>query len=290
MAALCGFIASLLIAGSILVVWANRTLTDTSTYVATVGPVLSTPALDDFVATQVTSQVLRSAPPGQIASSLLTPAQIAGQTPQQLDALLTPVIGSSVVQILRSPQMHALWVQTNQTDHAAFIQQLDAGDSAITLDLTPLVNGVTSQMAQTKLAPVASKIALPSGKTTVQIKGTALEKVRTCYHLLKTATWVIVFLALMFAGLSVWASVHHAKTLRRILVSTGVSALLTAVLIAVAAAVALPNSDPQAARLAVALVGTLFHELQIGLLVLGVMCLVAAICSKLYSRGHPATA
>jgi hypothetical protein len=284
--ALCGLIASLLIAASILVVWANRTLTDTNTYVATVGPVISSPALQDFIATKVTNQLLTSAPTTQLASSLLAPAQITGQTPDELDSLMTPVIHDSVVQILQSPAMQQVWTQTNRTDHAAFIQQLDANDAAITIDLTPIVNGVMTQMEQTKLAPVAKQIQVGSGTTTVQLKGGPLEKVRTYYHLLKTATWVILGLAILFAALSVWASVHHAKTLRRMLVSTGVSSLVTAAVISFSGAVPLPTADPQAAKLAVALVGTLFHGLAIGCLVLGIVCLIGAIASKLYSRSH----
>src|SRR5229473_3289922 len=86
--ALFGAIAVILIAAGILVVWANRTLTDTNTYVQTVGPVIERPELQDFVATKVTNQLLESAPAPDMASTLLPADQAAGKTPEQLQVLL----------------------------------------------------------------------------------------------------------------------------------------------------------------------------------------------------------
>lgn len=276
-----------LVSASILLVWANRTLIDTPTYVATVGPVLRQPQLQDYVANQVTSQLLTTVSTGDLAEALLSPAQVAGQSPAQIQALVTPVIHQSVVQILQSPKIQALWVQTNQTDHAAFVSQLNSGAAAISITMTPLVTGVENQLAQTKLAPVAAHMNLASGPAVVQLTGAPLDRVRTYYHLLATATWVVVGLAVLFLGLSVWTSVHHAKTLRRILISTGVSALTTAAVIFMAAGAQLPGSDPLAARLAVAISGVLLHGLAVGCAVLGIVCLAAAGGSKWYSRAHP---
>ena len=52
-----GALAVTLVSATILLGWADNTLTNTNAYVATVGPVLSTTALQNFVADQVSSQL-----------------------------------------------------------------------------------------------------------------------------------------------------------------------------------------------------------------------------------------
>jgi hypothetical protein len=205
-AAILGSLALLLVSASVLIVWANRTLTDTPTFVSTLGPVIERPELQDFVAQKVT---------------------------------------------------------------------INAG---------PLVDAALFEMKRTKLAPVADKIEIEPSKATIELAGKPLERIREVYGSIKTATLVIVLLTLVLAGLSIWASVHHAKTVRRMLTMTGVSSLLVAGLIAWAPHAQIPGADPNIAKLAVAVAGTLLHGLQMGCLVLGVTCIVLAVGYKLVDR------
>jgi hypothetical protein len=284
LAALLGALAMLLVSMSILLVWANRTLTDTNTYVNTVGPVIEKPELQDFVATKLADQALQSASVDDLAGKLLTPQDTAGKTPEQVREQVAKVMHDSVTEALKSPQVVDAWKTTNRSVHAELVGQLDANAPAITLDLTPLLQAVTDQLKQTKMAPVADKIDLKPGSAQVQLKGKPLENVHNAYKKLKTVPYLVVLLALALAGLAVWTSAHHAKTLRRMLVGTGVSALLVAAVIALPRVVQLPSADPAASRLAMALAGTLLHGLQEGCLVLGVVCILAALGSKLYER------
>jgi hypothetical protein len=282
-AGLFGAVAVLLVSASILVVWANRTLTDTTTYVQTVSPLIRSSQLQDFIATKVTDQLLASAPLPNLASSLLSPAQAAASA-AQLPQLLTPVIHSGVVQVLASPQLQSVWTSTNQQVHAELIRQLDANAPQIELNFGPLVSAVIEQLKQTKLAPVASQINLQPSSAMVDLHGTALEHVHTAYHWLMLAPGLIVLLTIVFVFLSVWCSVHHAKTLRRVLVETGVSALLVAAFIASGSFITLPASDPAQTRVAVALAGTLLHGLAVGCLVFGSVAILLAVASKIYER------
>ena len=281
-ASLLGAFALILISASVLVVWANRTLTDTPVFVQTVGPVIKRPAVQDFVAAQVTSQLLNSTPTANLAQALLPADQVAGKTPVQLQAALEPVIREDVVSLLQSPSVESSWQSTSQTVHAELIRQLNANASEITLDLGPFVQAVLTQLAQTRLAPVASDITLNPHQANVTITGGGLEKLHKAYGWLKAAAPLVIMLALIFAALSVWASVHHIKTLRRMLVTVSVSSLLVAALIALPQIMRPEGNNPGTSGVAIALVGTLLHGLQVDCVIFGIICFAVALGSKLY--------
>lgn len=284
LAGLCGFIALSLVSASILVVWANRTLTDTNTYVQTVGPLIERPELQDYLAGRVSDQLLASTPVQDLANVLLPARQAVTQSPQQLQPQVVAVIHDSVVQVLKSPDIQALWLSTNRNSHAALVQELDQGAPEVTFDLGPIARGVVAELKQTKLAPVADKIQLDPADLKISVKGGALERVRQYYAGLKAATIAVVALTLLFAALSVWASVHHLKTLRRMLAGTGLSAFLVAAVIQLSSVARLPKADPATAKLAGALVQTLLHPLLVGCVVLGVVCFALVLASKLYEH------
>ncbi len=283
LAALFGTLALLLVSAGILVVWADRTLTDTPTYVQAVGPVLARPSVQDFVADQVTNQLLNSAPTADLASALLPADETAGQTPEQLQTLLKPKIHADVVQILQSPQIQAAWKSTNKQAHTQFINQLNANASQVTLNLGPFVDAVLAQLKQSQLAPVANQINLQPSNAMVTLKGAPLERIHDGYHWLTTGTLLIVLLAILLAAASIAISVHHAKTLRRMLISTGVSALLVAGLIALPSVVR-PGGNARGSAAAFALAETLLHGLQVACLILGFVCITLALASKLYEH------
>lgn len=279
----------ILVAASVLVVWANRTLTDTNTYVQTVGPVLEQPALQDAIANKLTEQIMGSVSLKDLAAGLLPPDQVAAaKTPEQLNALqpqMRLVIHDGVVEVLRSPHLQQVWTDTNRTAHAELIRQLDAGAPQVALDLTPLQTAVIDALKQSKLAPVATKLDEgPARPMVVGLAGKPLEQIRRGYRLLQAGTPVVVLLTILCAAVSVWASVHHIKTLRRMLVGTGVGALLAAGVLALPSVVTLPGAGPDTGRLAAALVTALLHGLEMACLWLGCGCLVLALGSKLYER------
>jgi hypothetical protein len=283
-AALFGIIALVLILASILVVWANRTVTDTSTYVQTVTPLVSQTAVKNFVAVKVADLLEKSAPTQDLAAILLPADQVAGKTPEQLATALTPVIHDSVVQVLDSPRFVALWKNTNQVNHAQLIKQLDANAAEITLDLSPFVNGVMQELKQTKLATIGDKLEISPDSAKLNFKGSQIEQVHKYYKLFKTATVAIVLITLLAIGLCVLISVHHAKTLRRIVAGTGVIALVIAGLIMVPSVATFHTDDPAMQQAVLAIASTLLHNLQIACVIIGFACVFLAIGSKIYDR------
>jgi hypothetical protein len=194
------------------------------------------------------------------------------------------VVRDAVIQILQSPQMRELWSTTNRDAHAEFVRQLDAGSPQVTIDLGPCVSGVLAEIKQTKLAPVADQIQIAPAAARISIQGGALERVRQGYEDLKAATVIVLALTLLFAALSVWVSVHHLKTLRRMLIGTGLTALAVSAGIALSAKLPVHGADPATAKLAVAMLQTLLHPLLAACLVVGAICVALALGSKLYEK------
>jgi hypothetical protein len=191
-------------------------------------------------------------------------------------------VRAAVKQVLGSPRVAALWRDANASQHAELIRQLDANGPEVVLDFNPLVNGVLDEVKQTQLAPLVDQAEIRPGMAKVDLKGSVVERVRAYYRGLQTTALTIVLVTAVTAGLAVWASVHHLKTLRRVLVGTAVSAGLMAAVIAAPAVVPVGNASMQ--PVVAALSRTLFHNLEVAGLVIAGLAVAAAIGTKVWER------
>lgn len=284
-ASLFGTIAMALILVSIVVVWLNRTLTDTNTYVSTVSPLVAKPAIQNYVAQQASQQLISNAPIADLAQTLLPASVTANQTNEQLQTLVRPIVVSSVLQVIKSSSFAEVWQSTNQTAHAALVTQLDANSADLSLDLSPLVTNVITQLGTTQLAPAISHISIPTGTGKLDLTGSSIDKIHHYYVLFKQVTLVIVGATLLAIVLCVIISVHHFKTARRIVIGTGIIALVLALLIAVPGYVFESSSDSQQSAI-VAIGQTLTHNLMIVMFILAGVCILGGIGSEIYSHVH----
>lgn len=280
-----GLIALWLIMSSIFTVWLNRTLTDTNTYVATVEPLVSEPAVQAFIVTKATDQLLQSAPTEDLATTLLPTSETAGKNFDELTALVRPVITDSLQQIVSSPSFRELWKSTNRSAHTQLMGQLKAGSAVITLDLSPAVTGALDELTHTKLAPISNKIEITPGLGKFDLKGGSIERAHQYYTLFQQSTLALICLTILFLGLSIIISVHHVKTFRRIIFGAGISSIVLAGILAAPSIIQLHSADPVTQAAAIAIAQTLFHGLQLAGLAIGIGCLVVVFASKIY-EGH----
>ncbi len=284
-ASVTGAIAVCLILSSVTVVWLNRTLTNTGTFVATVGPLASKPAIQNFVAEKVTDQLLKNASTQDLAHQLLPGNQIAAQASSVLQDRLSSLVQTNVQQVIQSPGFLTLWENTIRSAHASLVAQLNNGNpSSINLDLSPAINGVVSELKSTQLRPVADQITISPNAGNLIIKSNNLSRIHHYYELFKEGTFVIVGIAVLMAALAIWLSVRHGKTARRILLATGILALLQGLLLEAPAVVKLPGNDAAAQAAARTVAEALLHNLQVASLTLGGLCIVAVVGSILYVR------
>lgn len=282
-ASLFGIIAVWLILASVITVWLNRTLTDTNTYVAVVAPLATKPAVQDFVAQKVTEQLIKNAPTPDLANGLLPASQVNQETVDQLKTALQPVIYSNVLKVVSSPSFATTWKDVNQAAHTALVNQMTTGSDQLTLDLHPVVVDVVNQLKATQLAPISNQITIEPNTGTLNLKNSGVSEVHRYYQDIQRGTIAIVVAAVLAVILSVILSVHHAKTIRRILMGTGVMLVLLAASIEVPALVALKITDAATQQVIVVIVQSLLRNLQIAALVGGVVCIIASLGSKLYS-------
>jgi hypothetical protein len=282
-ASIFGILALWLVLTSVVVVWLNRTLTDTNIYVKTVAPVVSKPEVQNYFANKLTDQIVDKNPVQDVAAALLPAEQVAGKTPEQLTPAVKAVIADNVKQVLSSTQFKQLWEDTNRSAHQQLLAQLNSGAEEINLDLSPALAGVTEQLKTTQLAPLVDQIDLGKDNAKLNLKGDDIKKVHNSYESFKKATIVLVALGLVMAGLSVAISVHHIKTVRRIAFSTGLGLLVFSLALEVGSLLKFDGGD---AAFASALAKTLLHSLLLLSFTLGLVLTIGSIGSKLYAKYH----
>lgn len=283
-ASIFGIVAVGLIIASIMAIWLNRTLTDTNTYVKTVAPLASQPAVQNFLAQKTTESVFKKTPPQAFAPLFLKPADTRGKTVPQIQTAVKTAVNDSVLQFVSSPQFATLWRDTNRSAHQQFISQINSGSQELTINLQPAVVGAVTQLKTTKLAPLGAGIAAKPGTGIVHIKGDKFTKVHNFYNNVKTGTIGIVVATIVATVLCVLISVHHIKTFRRILLGTGILSLLMALTLRSSTTFNQGKGDPVEQAASAAIGKVLFHNLEIASLSIGIVCIAAFIASKLYSR------
>ncbi len=282
-ASLFGLAALFLIFASIVTVWLNQTLTNPQLFVSTLAPLANQPDVQNFIAVKATDALLTNAPTADVAMALLPVSKVAGQPVSQLRAELQPVINQSMLQVVDTPQFAALWKSTLQSAHMQFMTQLNSDAPDVTLDLRPAITGAIDLFGATKLRIVSNKITLGTDSGTIHIKGAMLRKIRVYYRLFQEGTIGIIALAVIAAVLCVVISVQHIRTLRRILLGTGIIALVLALALTAPSLIASSSGSLQQ-KATTAIIHTLFHNLQLASLILGVTCIVLAVGSKAYAK------
>lgn len=285
-AAVLGSLALSLVITTVLDVWLNRTLTDTDTYVHTVMPLAAEPAVQSFVAGKLVDQLLSQADPTAAAQQLLPADQVAGRTPDQLADEVRAYLNSQIVSILTSSQFTDLWVNANRSAQTQLVQQLSSNSSDLTLDLHPALIGATNLIVNLPLGP---KLAdglnnVPSDQDVLNLKGGSIDRAHQYYRWFKLSTWTLVIITLLLMVAAAIISTHHIKTIRRMLVGTAVLMLLLAAVLQAPSVVKPKGLDPQTLGLAKAIAHVLFHNLQVAAIVIAIICLVAAVGTKVYQR------
>jgi hypothetical protein len=282
-ASVFGAVGIWLILTSILVVWLNQTLTNTNTFTSTVAPLITKPAIQNFVRQKVDTQIIQDTNFHELAAALLPASQIAGKTDAELQAIAAPFIDKNVAGVIQSQDFADLFRNTVQSAQKQLVTQLGGSSSKITLDLSPAVSGVISQLKQTELAPLSDQLNVKPGTGILNLSGSSIDKLHIIYKAFKAGTVVVLLLAVAAIGVSVWLSVRHGKTLRRILISVGILSLLTAAALQAPSFITF-GTDPVTHAAIAVLVKTLLHNLQIFEIVIGTVCLVSAVISKLVAQ------
>ena len=167
-----GIIAAVLVALTILLTfvtvpsaWGRRTALNTDHYVALVGPLAKDPAVQAFLATKITDQVMEAINVPQILSNVLPPkaAILAGP----IGSALSGFVHDKVLEFLQTDTFAQLWADANRFAHEQVLAILDGKgdtisvkDGVVFLNLLPLVNAALSTI-QTAASGLVGNLPLP---------------------------------------------------------------------------------------------------------------------------------
>ncbi|CAN7229143.1 hypothetical protein LJR027_000743 [Terrabacter sp. LjRoot27] len=241
--------AVLLVVGVVLVpvgvtaTWLRTTVTDTDTYVATITPLATDPAVTSFVEDRATARVMvaisdqhlveraldalesRGLPAGATRALGLLAAPLAAQVEQVVRRVVTAVV--------ESDQFATAWVAANRIAHAQLVAVLSRSpDGAlvdngtnVTIDIGNLVEPIEQRLVAAgvplidKLPPITVSVPL--------LPSSDLDTARTAYNALRVGGVALPLLALAFIA----GGVAMARDRRRALVRVGLGAAVACVVL-----------------------------------------------------------
>lgn len=313
-AAVLAFLTGLLMITAVVSVWTTRTALNTDKFVARVGPVIEQPAVQDAIATEVSTQL----------TGYLQP-KVAAALPDNLQFLAAPissglqtVIDKQVRKIVGSEAFTKVWDQALTLSHAEVVSVLKGDNKAVAvvngkvvIDLIPVVNEVLQNMSAQLPTIFGQTIALqlPENASLDRIRSAVstylgvdlppdfaqipianesdLTAAQGGVKIVNTSTVLVVLLALLALVLALVVSPVRRRTLLQIgLWTTGFTALVFFVVRGVMRN-AVAGVDPAyLADAATAALKTLFSSLREFALILFWAGLVLAVVMYLIGPGR----
>jgi hypothetical protein len=215
---------------SVVAVWTANQVSDTSSYVANVAPLIKDPAIQNALTNRLTSEIVAridvKARADQAAAELSQKGftQIGGLLKGVSGSLASGVQGfvhSRIHKIITGPRMAKAWVQVNRVAHQAVVAVLSgrgAGTGAVgvsngqvTLDIAPLIT-VAKQDLVARGLTIAAKIPVVH-KTFPLFPSKNLNKAQGLYRLINDLKIVLPILTLALLGLGLLAARGHRRAL-----------------------------------------------------------------------------
>jgi hypothetical protein len=228
-------IACLLTPLSIVALFVKNQINDTGRYVQTIKPLASDPAVQAYVAADVSNELFRQVDIRKYVEEALPKRAHVLAGP--LTSALQGFVREATQRILQTSQFQALWVEANRVAHTQLVNVLTGkttggitatANGAVTLDLSSVTKLVQAQLASTGI-DLFSKIPIGSigGKITI-FQSKDLYKARTGLRILDTVAFVLPFLVLgCFAG-----AIYLSKSRRRGFVACAVAFTIGALILA----------------------------------------------------------
>lgn len=216
-------VAGLLATASVAARYARNEILNTDTYVATVTPLASDPAVQNAVANRVSSEVIKEINVPKLINDLAAATgrpnadAIASAIAGPVNDAVESFVQETVLRFVQSPEFQNLWVNANTAAHNQLSAVLTGDDSEvvktqgnqIVLEVGPIVAQVKQRLIDSGLA-VASKI--PSVSVQVPVMTVEdLPRIQSYVNLLDNlATW-LPLAALILLALGIWLAPLHRR-------------------------------------------------------------------------------
>jgi len=290
---------------AVIGVWAGNEVSDTGRYVATVEPLIHDPAIQNYLAGQITTQITSHL---NITGAInQASAQLNSQGLPRISSLLTTFgpqiasavtgfIHSSVHTVIASKAAATIWVQANTVAHQAVVKVLSGqGNGAIStkngqivLNLGPFIAVVKQDLLQHGFS-LASNIP-PVSPTLALFQAKDLGKAQSLYRLVTTLKIVLPLVALLLLAAGVWAARGRRRALVRAGLGVAASMLILGIGLQIARGIYLSSvpGSTLPSDAAAAAFDALVHFLKDGLRVVLAVGLIIATAAYFTGPSHTA--
>ena len=214
-------VAALLLPLALTAFWAQRTITDTERYVATVAPLAQDPTIKEAVGTKVSTLRIDQLNAQQRIQELLVDYPKLSALSVPIASGVNSLVQRTVTEVLDSDQFANVWVTINRQAQQAIVNALEGKtDGAVTvtngqvvLDTGELITLVKQALVDRGLS-FAANIPVPpvADRQIVLLQSQELQRAQTFYQLGQpVAQWLIYVVLLMFVG-AILLSRNRPKT------------------------------------------------------------------------------
>jgi hypothetical protein len=213
---------------AVVAVWTAGQVSDTSTYVANVAPLVSEPAvqnaLTDKITNQISSHLNVTAYADQAASALASKglpraAALLKNFAPSIASAVTGLIHTQVKKLVASAAFARAWVRLNTVAHAQLVKALSGQGSKsitvqngqVTLNLGPLID-LAKQRLSARGLTIVNK--LPAINPTFPLfSAKYLVKAQTGYRLLNDLKIVLPLLVILLLAAGAYVARNHRRAL-----------------------------------------------------------------------------
>lgn len=224
-------IATLITPVAIVGHWGHRTVMDAETYLATVGPLVEQPEVQQALGNAISSAVIEQVDTGDLVNQFLGGFIENDTVVTMLGAPITAgvnnLIGEATQQIVASDAFTTAWYATNTLAQASLVKLLEGNPEGvvqikgedIVLDLTNLLTTLQQQLVERGFT-VAANVTVPeTDRQFVLASSAALPQLQFIYQLSSPILqWFPLLLAALF-GLAI----ALARNRSRVVLATGIA-------------------------------------------------------------------
>lgn len=223
-------LGALLAPVGVVAAWAERTLTDTDRYVATVAPLAQDPVVQQAVAGRLTTAVMEQIDVGALLKDVqdgLNERDIAPRASRAITALEGPLtsgvesfVRNAADRVVESDQFENAWDQANRVAHEQLVQvmQGEGGDvvqvgqnGQLTIQLSGLIDVLKQRLVDRGLT-LAGNLPTINASFTI-MESSQLTEIRNRYaQIVALGTW-LPWIVLILLGAGVAAATHHLRAL-----------------------------------------------------------------------------
>ena len=206
-------LGSLVLVLAVLALWISREALDTDTYTTTSSEVLQQPAVQQALARTMVDQLYANV---DVAAQLqkVLPKQAQGLAPVAAAALQGYAMQAAEA-LIATDQFQELWEKANRIAHGQLVLVINGGgkrlsthNGEVAIEIGPMLANLATRLG---IQPSAS---LASGRIVI-MKSDQLSTVQTLASWLKTAAYVLPFLAIILYGVAIYlATGRRRETVR----------------------------------------------------------------------------